>query len=311
MRDSRRGFTLVELLVVIAIIGILIALLLPAVQAARAAARRLQCSNNLKQIGLAMHLYHDANNRLPPGSYSCCWGNWMVAIFPYTELQGMFDQYYHIKKYDEGGDRSYRYSGSWNLPVTQRRFAQFTCPSDTPQTFSTSLKITKHNYAVNYGTQSPGSTSTFGEMPFSMSGSLNSPPHQTKFGEISDGLSQTLMAAEVVQGHDAPGGTPYDLRGLIWWGYAAGMQTYLTPNSYQSDVLHAQHYCYPDNPANPPCYGPHSTALPLTMAARSRHPGGVNALFCDGSVSYYSDDVGWGIWQAVGTSQSGDIAFEE
>ena len=138
-------------------------------------------------------------------------------------------------------------------------------PSDTPQLFSPNLQITKHNYAVNYGTQSPGSTSTFGEMPFSMSGGLTSPPHQTNFGEISDGLSQTLMAAEVVQGHDAPSGNPYDLRGLIWWGYAAGMQTYLTPNAYQPDVLHASYYCYPDDPANPPCYGPHSIELPLTM----------------------------------------------
>ncbi|MBN2292597.1 MAG: DUF1559 domain-containing protein [Pirellulales bacterium] len=308
MRNSRRGFTLVELLVVIAIIGILIALLLPAVQAARAAARRLQCSNNLKQIGVAMHLYHDANNRLPPGSYSCCWGNWMVAIFPYIELQEMYDMYYHIKKYDEGNDKSYRYSGSHNLPVTQRRFAQFTCPSDTPQTFSPTLKITKHNYAVNYGTQPPGSKSTFGDTPFAMSGT---PLHQTKFDEISDGLSQTLMAAEVVQGHDAPGGSPYDLRGLIWWGYAAGLETYLMPNSYQSDVLHDVSYCYPDDPANPPCYGYYSEQQPLTMAARSRHPGGVNALFCDGSVSYYSDDVGWGLWQAIGTSQSGDIAVPE
>ena len=310
MKETRRGFTLVELLVVIAIIGILIALLLPAVQAAREAARRLQCSSNLKQIGVAMHVYHDTNNRLPPGSYACCWGNWMVAIFPYMELQEMFDQYYHIGKYDEDG-ADYRYSDTANLPVTRHRFAQFTCPSDTPQLFSPNLQITKHNYAVNYGTQSPGSTSTFGEMPFSMSGGLTSPPHQTNFGEISDGLSQTLMAAEVVQGHDAPSGNPYDLRGLIWWGYAAGMQTYLTPNAYQPDVLHASYYCYPDDPANPPCYGPHSIELPLTMAARSRHPGGINALLCDGSVTYYSDDVGWGIWRAIGTSQAGDIPFEE
>ena len=324
MRDSRRGFTLVELLVVIAIIGILIALLLPAVQAARAAARRLQCSNNLKQIGVAMHLYHDAHNRLPHGSYGCCWGNWMVSVFPYTELQEMYDQYYHIGKYDNP-DSSYRYSGERNLPVTRRRFAQFTCPSDMPQTFSPTLRITKHNYAVNYGNTgitnraalggidsqpSIGSTQ-FGGAPFGASGHGGRSPHQTKFDEISDGLSQTLMASEVVQGHDAPGGTPYDLRGLVWWGYASGVETYLTPNSFQPDILHAAYYCYPDDSANPPCYGPHSDAQPLTMAARSRHPDGVNALFCDGSVQFQSNDVAWGVWQAVGTSQSGDFIVDQ
>ena len=100
-RTSRWAFTLVELLVVIAIIGVLVALLLPAVQSAREAARRMQCTNNLKQIGLAMHNYHGANNTFPSGSMigrpgAWSWGPaWGVSILPYAEQTVLFDQFDH------------------------------------------------------------------------------------------------------------------------------------------------------------------------------------------------------------------------
>src|SRR5262245_23043547 len=93
MRKHSNGFTLVELLVVIAIIGILVALLLPAIQAAREAARRSQCTNNLKQLGLAMMNYHDTNKRLPFGNYSCCWGTWQMSILAFIEEQQLGDLY--------------------------------------------------------------------------------------------------------------------------------------------------------------------------------------------------------------------------
>src|SRR5882762_5509877 len=94
---ARMGFTLVELLVVIAIIGVLVALLLPAVQAAREAARRTQCSNNLKQVILATTNYADVyKGAFPVGEYSCCWGTWLVALLPYIEQKALFDQYQYF-----------------------------------------------------------------------------------------------------------------------------------------------------------------------------------------------------------------------
>ena len=129
---KRHGFTLVELLVVIAIIGILIALLLPAVQAAREAARRIQCVNNEKQLGLGLHNYHATNGVFPPGVWSrdrdgnVYWGYaWTALILPYLE-QGMVDEQIDYTKqyYDGCGDRT----GNWavgSIPI-----AAYNCPSD-------------------------------------------------------------------------------------------------------------------------------------------------------------------------------------
>src|SRR3954447_3011833 len=98
MKRDYRAFTLVELLVVIAIIGILVALLLPAIQSAREAARRAQCVNNLKQVGIAVQNYHDTYKQLPIGAYSCCWGTWQVSILPFMEEQQLADIYQFLPK---------------------------------------------------------------------------------------------------------------------------------------------------------------------------------------------------------------------
>src|ERR1700728_1014369 len=103
MTRHRRGFTLIELLVVIAIIAVLIALLLPAVQSAREAARRAQCINNLKQVGIAMHNYHDALSSLPPGSMAVVDGTWQLFILPFLEQTTLYNSYNMYGTYELPG----------------------------------------------------------------------------------------------------------------------------------------------------------------------------------------------------------------
>src|SRR3954451_297585 len=149
MRHSRRAFTLVELLVVIAIIGVLVALLLPAVQAAREASRRSSCSNNLKQLSLAMLNYESTYNALPGGTgrFGCCWGTWMVRVLPYMEQGTLAGLYQNSDGNDCTGPR---YSQAPNpANVTTKRIKALTCPSDMPN--APLLGITTHNYGVNYG----------------------------------------------------------------------------------------------------------------------------------------------------------------
>src|SRR5690606_20466187 len=152
MSHHRRGFTLIELLVVIAIIGVLIALLLPAVQAAREAARRSQCSNNLKQIALGFHNYHDTHQVFPPGANSCCWGTWLLYGLPYVEQQALYNAWnFGGRSFDDTG--TFRYGGPLNITVTSTRVDAYTCPSD-PQGLNLSgigdPDITSQNYVVNY-----------------------------------------------------------------------------------------------------------------------------------------------------------------
>src|SRR3954468_2839122 len=129
----RRGFTLIELLVVIAIIAVLIALLLPAVQSAREAARRAQCVNNLKQIGLGMHNYQSSNNVLPPGQKSCCWGTWILFMLPHVEQTALWNAWNFngdLLYYQGQYDAPLRYGGVCNLTVSSTRVNAYICPSD-------------------------------------------------------------------------------------------------------------------------------------------------------------------------------------
>ncbi|MBN2291010.1 MAG: DUF1559 domain-containing protein [Pirellulales bacterium] len=327
-RKHYSAFTLVELLVVIAIIGILIALLLPAVQAAREAARRAQCANNLKQISLAIHNYHGTYNKLPPGSYSSVWGSWQAIILPYVEQAAMGEQYCFDSMFVMTGPSKDESSfwGDKNLPITTRHFAVFTCPSDKPTFLCPpgwwgTAQITKHNYMVNYGNTgytnaSSGPEQTYGDpasggtvlsgVPFMMSGGWekSTPPgwktQYFSFRDITDGTSNTLMLAESIQT------VGDDFRGLTWWGRVAGFSTYFPPNTSQPDVLQAESLC--DRTAdgtNPPCIG-FTTARPMAVAARGRHPGGVQTAMCDSSVHFITNDINLALWRALSTSQGGE-----
>lgn len=319
MRTDRRGFTLVELLVVIAIIGILVSLLLPAVQAAREAARRMQCQNNLKQVALAMHNYHDVYKKLPGGvgAYGCCWGTWQVRTLPFLEQQNLSGLYRNSDGNDATGPR---YGGNPNITlVTSKRIPTLTCPSDTPNAPIGNPRVTSHNYGVNYGNTSFFQT-TLNGIPFlgapfhcytgstSDDGPVNATQARTwtriygkpvALAELTDGTSSTLMLAEVIQGKRN------DLRGFSWWGGASGFVTYLAPNSREPDVVTGGN-CLSLVAGNPPCVRPSTPSRPRMMGARSRHPGGVQVAFCDGHVTFISNTIDYNVWQSLGTSMGSE-----
>jgi prepilin-type N-terminal cleavage/methylation domain-containing protein len=317
MRRKRTGFTLIELLVVIAIIAILIGLLLPAVQKIREAAARMSCSNNLKQLGLAQHTYHDANNKLmkgvsdpltPPG-YTCCWGTWMVLVLPYIEQDNMFKLYQNWGGNDDtgralsGGASTLRYGSGTNKQVTTQRLKILTCPSDTPN--APLSGITNHSYVLNFGNTGVwGQQSLNGVVwagaPF---GNGLSQTRNVTLSSISDGTSNTLCASEVIMGQSN------DLRGFAWWGDSAGFTTYLAPNSPLPDVMNDPSYCVNQAP-NPPCTGVPTATNPPMGAARSRHSGIVNAVMLDGSVRTVSNQININTWRAMSTSRGGEVISE-
>lgn len=305
-RTRLRGFTLIELLVVIAIIAVLVALLLPAVQQAREAARRSQCKNNLKQIGLGMMNYESTSGTLPVGSYSCCWGTWLVALFPYVDRQDLADRYVYNYKYDTApsplGASDGRYNGVLNTPVTTQRIASYTCPSDMEnKPFG---GITSHNYAVNHGNTSYSQAATlngvtFGQAPFYTNGS-GTPAKAARLRDITDGTSNTICVAEVLQGQGS------DLRGFAWWGDASQITTYLMPNDPTPDRIYTAGYCNNLPARNLPC-AVSTTTDPTNFASRSRHVGGVQLAMCDGSSRFISENIDLSTWRALGTTQGNEV----
>jgi prepilin-type N-terminal cleavage/methylation domain-containing protein/prepilin-type processing-associated H-X9-DG protein len=308
MFGKRGAFTLIELLVVIAIIGVLIALLVPAVQKVREAANRINCQNNLKQLGLAMHNYHDARRTLPDGGIDHFSGNWQVTILPFIEQNAMYQLY---QGYGTGPTSVVLAANIAN--VTGKQLALCTCPSDNlalpgGQTWA---KCSYHNYAVNYGNTAVGdavgsagtmdveatySGYVYGGAPFR----FNQPQRLTN---ITDGTSNTLMMAEVIQGQRI------DVRGFTWWGDAGGFVTSLLPNDPSGDLVN---HTYCDNkPPNPPAVSCGSYTITdgriiRAFAARSRHTGGVNVALCDGSVRFVANNIAALTWQYLGTSQGGE-----
>ncbi|QEH33144.1 Type II secretion system protein G precursor [Aquisphaera giovannonii] len=333
--NRTRGFTLIELLVVIAIIAVLIALLLPAVQSAREAARRAQCINNLKQVGLAMHNYESANSSLPPGVKGCCWGTWLNFVLPFMEGANLFNAYNFSgnNRYEDLGIQNgqFRYAGAANTTVTYTHFSAFQCPSDpNANNLPNGTGITCHNYVVNFGntiTTQPafylvnGIKIPFLGAPFTQmgapdsdiaSGSQQSAASGTvKLSAITDGLSNTLMTSEILIG------SGWNLHGYSWWGYAPQFTGLYPPNSSQPDVMQGASYCNSPNtnPQGVTCVGATGsvgsdgtyTGLGMINIPRSRHPGGVSAGMCDGSVRFIKNSVSPQIFQALSSSKGGEV----
>lgn len=331
-RHRRAAFTLIELLVVIAIIAVLIALLLPAVQSAREAARRAQCTNNMKQIGIAMHNYQSANSTLPPGKKGDAWGTWMVALLPFMEQMSSFNAWNYMG--NNSGEPGYidfelRYNGVCNLTVTSSRISGWLCPSDGGNTSlsgiggvidSRTLLVTSQNYVVNFGNtimqQRPFNGLTFGGAPFTCIGSpfvdiegyrereqAGIPNTTYAFSAIEDGLSNTMMLSELLVGRSD---SALDLRGFSWCGPTATFTAYTGPNSTSPDVLWPG-LCNPGD-GNPPCV---TDDMTWYTAARSKHPGGVNVAMCDGSVRFVKDSISLATWGAISTSRGREVVSSD
>ena len=336
MNRRGRGFTLIELLVVIAIIAVLIALLLPAVQSAREAARRAQCTNNLKQVGLAMHNYESANGTLPPGVKGCCWGTWLNFVLPYIEGTNLFNSYNFAgnDRYEGMGLQSgqFRYGGAANTTVTYSHVQAYLCPSD-PNNLNLpggGWAVTCHNYVVNFGntiTTQPnfflwnGMRLPYLGAPFTDMGAPDADitagmqqgatQGTVRFSAITDGLSNTMMTSEILIGQG------WNLHGFSWWGYAPQFTGLYPPNSSQPDVMQGASYCNApnSNPQGVQCVGATGsissggtyTGLGMVNIPRSKHPGGVNVGMCDGSVRFIKNSVSIQTFQQLASARGGEV----
>lgn len=302
----RAAFTLVELLVVITIIGILIALLLPAVQAAREAARRMQCTNNLKQIGLALHNYHCSVGCLP---FASAWsvaqtGTWAAFILPYLEQQPLYDQF----------DFSKNMKDPLNEPAVTTVVSAYICPTDprgrdpimdyrcnsnpSPSMtlwYPVSMGPT-HNYHCvfcaegkssptdpdsyccqgwSYGTLNPSDNST---------GMFGRYPSRTRLDDVKDGLSNTIMAGETLPGH-------------CIHNVAFGDNFPLAGTTIPINVMEGKGTTTHGTNPHQRCCG-----------YKSLHPGGANFVMGDGSVHFLPESVNYRLYNELGTRSGGEVA---
>jgi prepilin-type N-terminal cleavage/methylation domain-containing protein/prepilin-type processing-associated H-X9-DG protein len=305
--ERKHGFTLVELLVVIAIIGILIALLLPAVQAAREAARRMQCSTNVKQVGLAILNYENTNKMLPIGmnialpvfkAHSA-----FAALLPYVEQVDLYEKY----------NFEQRIYHADNYRVTCMHIPAYLCPSDNASGRLMNGGFARSNVVVCFGSTTVGKSAT----DWSTDGAFQRDIGK-RLSDFTDGTSSTAVASEVIAGRDDNYSDDhcFDARGVWSEGSSMGACAYThlnTPNSSVGDALlmdSGQKNCVPDTKM--PCSdSAGNTYFNEYAAARSRHPGGVNVAFADGHVSFYTDTVDWQTWRALSTVSRGETVNAE
>ena len=313
-RRPLHGFTLVELLVVIAIIGILIALLLPAVQAAREAARRLQCSNNQKQIGLAILNFESTYGKLPAGALG--WNepenDWtgitaFVQILPYLEEGEAYSR----------ADRTRYWYRHYVEEIAGKQFREYQCPSDTAKGRALYRRYSRSNYVLCYGKDWIYPAASGGPQN-ALTGGSNRPDDELegwgafrydrgrRMKEFTDGTSSTAIVSELRSGSPDEGFPNVDFRGL--WTEAFQGAHYLhinTPNSTAPDGVRSYSCPNPPSLRVSPCTV--VSAPDVNNAARSYHPGGVNTLFVDGHVQFFSDGTDRVLWQGLATINGGEV----
>lgn len=286
---SRLGFTLVELLVVIAIIGVMVGLLLPAVQAAREAARRMTCSNNLKQIGIAVHNYHDTYQKFPPSSFNQNKLAWTVHTLPFIEQQSLFEQF----------NMNLVYNAGTNNALGLRRVTTYICPSiKSPLssisnggeaiagvgTFTTSYYGVMGPQGINPGTTTAYPFTVVGvHGGFALDGFFKQNA-QSRFADILDGTSNTFMIGEISWDDRRGVRTRYRTwsRGHNQNDWSAGVKNFA--QQINSDY----------------------TTLFNSMAFGSNHPGGCHFLLADASINFLSDSTDFGLLLSAASVSGGE-----
>jgi prepilin-type N-terminal cleavage/methylation domain-containing protein/prepilin-type processing-associated H-X9-DG protein len=299
----RSGFTLIELLVVIAIIGVLIALLLPGVQKVREAANRMKCANSLKQIGLALHNYHDTYGMFPPGQFNGIRrqnhngymnrGGWWQMILPYCEQDNL---YRALSAYANTEPRPMY--AALGFPGRRTVVSMFMCPSDR-----TNPKDDNQGFHGNY-VVCAGSTAF--NAPASPDGTnLNGmfyPFSTTRLADVTDGTTNTLMGGEVILVKDTSNtAAGHDVRGRYYNNWQ-GNTLFSTMNPPNTPAADRGDYCLEAPRA--PCT---VSATNVIQYARSYHPGGANFLLADGSVRFIADNVHATTYRDLGTRGSGEV----
>ena len=326
------GFTLIELLVVIAIIAVLIALLLPAVQQAREAARRTQCRNNLKQLGIAMHNYHETHRILPSGAfcaagrYSYC-HNWMESLLPFIEQTAAYNQlnfraalttapnpdvlnnlsipslycpsdpdiglmHNFIVGYQPGGIGTSSMGQSYSL-------------SGGPIAFETTCAISKMTPNINCIQGNGGSAQNLssaagfdGYNNFGAPGMFSGGPRAWRFSDCTDGTSNTFL-----MGESLPAYTPY----LRYFNEVFNVASTNTPPNYYKSTTCVKVTAASCGGLGQPC----NRCIDYMIGFNSMHTGGVHMMMSDGSVRFVSESINYSTWNFLGNRSDGNVVTIE